>query len=1055
MKKQTFLFDNLKGEDKFKVHTAIVNTLFEKIKSLQSDDDSVNIGLFAEWGKGKSFIVDKLEQRLQIEGIRVFKFDAWKFNGKALERSILFELEDQGFKKNKKNYYYEGKTLEQKLNSKILIDSSLKVDAEAIKSSFNGLFKNIIKVLAVSLIAKLAMPLIKEIPIKFISELLESGFNALFNVAILLGVPALLIKALEGSLDDFLKKLILQKEDVKEYQAPSFSSEEFSTIFKNMVIEILKQGKSNENKKIVIVFDNIDRCEPKYAYEVISTIKTYMDLKECIYLIPCDDQALKQFLKQSNNLESNSYRDYEKEFIDKFFQVTLRIPRLANENLDEFINNCLDEIDIDNMISEEKVIIRQILYFAYQGQTPRQIKRFLNDYSMYYDVARSIDKNKEFILEDVATFTIMVAIKQLWPEFESYLVNDNECREKIYNNDEAYINKINEEFEESLLNFLIRVRSKFNNKNSLYSYVYMLDLDDENEIIDNIRNGKEIEANPLNCQVIRNVIAQALDKHENVYIFNILDCLFKSIKLEVGSNVEDLKDEFNNFIEEIINSMNRELNLVDFYKKISIEDFYIFEKIRFTEKSTEYIQNNLLEYLNQATDEERDNILKYVLTSNVFFSGKVISDTYTLFHVKGNIDKFYNIFNKSNFSRFSELPIAFYKQAFTQAINETSSIDMFNEKLLLFNGFYGKENLIKEYIGESNWRNVQISSSNINSYPNEFLNIGIAITKIIEEINDELTIEFLRNVINGCNSTNVSNKDIVIIYFALIAQTCDENMFNDNYNRMIISNIDYKRFVVLILDMFGEDYFIKYIYKNDIQTKYLMGEKISVLVERLSENAVINNFNILGADPIFESEIIPLWNKIYNASNKKTLLTSRFKQAINDSYDESSNEDWHEELGLVYRFLKEKSCIEFSLLKECRFKIKNLYVRYPQHLDQFIIDCIKESIIESDEIVFILNKIKEDIVKGISIKGYSSVFEMLKLTNWSNDLIKNSVFEIIEKLVQPGQGNDEKETLLKYIEVYILKCGDGELKQFIKDEYPDRYEELISVFDQVAVTNTK
>lgn len=68
---------------------------------------------------------------------------------------------------------------------------------------------------------------------------------------------------------------------------------------KNSLIKAIKHwvlGKC-ENDKLVIVIDNIDRCNCETAYELLTNIKNFMgNYDGLIFIIPIDDKALKKHL---------------------------------------------------------------------------------------------------------------------------------------------------------------------------------------------------------------------------------------------------------------------------------------------------------------------------------------------------------------------------------------------------------------------------------------------------------------------------------------------------------------------------------------------------------------------------------------------------------------------------------------------------------------------------------------------------------------------------------------------------------------------------------------
>ena len=87
--------NNSLGQDSFKIHSQIANTICEIIEKSDLSDCSFNLGLFGNWGSGKSFIINKIEENLSSENYLFLNIDVWKFIGNPLLRSILFDINKQ------------------------------------------------------------------------------------------------------------------------------------------------------------------------------------------------------------------------------------------------------------------------------------------------------------------------------------------------------------------------------------------------------------------------------------------------------------------------------------------------------------------------------------------------------------------------------------------------------------------------------------------------------------------------------------------------------------------------------------------------------------------------------------------------------------------------------------------------------------------------------------------------------------------------------------------------------------------------------------------------
>ena len=67
--------NNSQGQDSFKIHSQIANTICEIIEKSDLSDCSFNLGLFGNWGSGKSFIINKIEENLSSENYLFLNID--------------------------------------------------------------------------------------------------------------------------------------------------------------------------------------------------------------------------------------------------------------------------------------------------------------------------------------------------------------------------------------------------------------------------------------------------------------------------------------------------------------------------------------------------------------------------------------------------------------------------------------------------------------------------------------------------------------------------------------------------------------------------------------------------------------------------------------------------------------------------------------------------------------------------------------------------------------------------------------------------------------------
>jgi len=178
--------------------------------------------------------------------------------------------------------------------------------------------------------------------------------------------------------------------------------------FNKIYEEIIKKRK----KKLVVVIDNLDRCEDTIAVELLGIIQTFMVKENCINILACDDEAIVTHLK---NVKKNYTNKDGNEFLSKFFQVTIRIPPFIGENLSAYTDKLIKKRSVKFSPFVKPILISGAI------ENPRKINQFLNIAVALYRLAElkenagrlqkdSITGNTNFLMK-------IIVIRHEWPEF--------------------------------------------------------------------------------------------------------------------------------------------------------------------------------------------------------------------------------------------------------------------------------------------------------------------------------------------------------------------------------------------------------------------------------------------------------------------------------------------------------------------------------------------------------------------------------------------------------------------------------------------------------------
>ena len=131
--------------------------------------------------------------------------------------------------------------------------------------------------------------------------------------------------------------------------------------FKNSITERAEESKKG---KIIIFIDDLDRI-PEKIVDFLNSLKTFLDIRGCIFVIGCDYKILDSALTQ--RYEGKIYEDY----FDKIVQTEFYIPKISEQAIKgylQFLTGWNNE-DIEECT---QLVIHSI------GGNPRKIKRVVN-----------------------------------------------------------------------------------------------------------------------------------------------------------------------------------------------------------------------------------------------------------------------------------------------------------------------------------------------------------------------------------------------------------------------------------------------------------------------------------------------------------------------------------------------------------------------------------------------------------------------------------------------------------------------------------------------------
>ena len=198
--------------------------------------------------------------------------------------------------------------------------------------------------------------------------------------------------------------------------------------FREINKEIKNLRKDNPAFRIVIFVDDLDKCSPGKAFEILEMIRVFHDIEGFIYVIGLSHDMIVKLSKVGN---SESSIDGER-YIKKLIQVPITLPKWSNQDIIKLVKDLIKKGMIHDKFKD--VVDKNIeLISVAIDNNPREIKRFLNNFFVACEIF-SGKKNfeaKELIFSGKKNFEakellVVQAVHLRWNKFYNILVKSDE-----------------------------------------------------------------------------------------------------------------------------------------------------------------------------------------------------------------------------------------------------------------------------------------------------------------------------------------------------------------------------------------------------------------------------------------------------------------------------------------------------------------------------------------------------------------------------------------------------------------------------------------------------
>lgn len=197
--------------------------------------------------------------------------------------------------------------------------------------------------------------------------------------------------------------------------------------------QLSQPAQSDDAIRVVVFVDDLDRCLPDNALEVLEAMKLFFDIPGFIFVAGLDEHVVRQAvgarlrrLHESSGAISGPSADNdsarvaamaerERDYLDKIFQIPYRLPQATTNELNKLLTSIYQKASPE-VRREQSLMEKYLGYVSVNGRiNPRTVKRFLNSY-----ILQMLTHDKPSAAGRVEQFKrhIVLALLVLWFRYE-------------------------------------------------------------------------------------------------------------------------------------------------------------------------------------------------------------------------------------------------------------------------------------------------------------------------------------------------------------------------------------------------------------------------------------------------------------------------------------------------------------------------------------------------------------------------------------------------------------------------------------------------------------
>jgi hypothetical protein len=192
---------------------------------------------------------------------------------------------------------------------------------------------------------------------------------------------------------------------------------------------------SGPRRRVVVFIDDLDRCLPDSALQVLESMKLFFDLSGFIFVVGLDRGVIERSIEAKYGSAAGSDENGAQaergikgaDYIKKIFQVPFGLPRIGDDDLEPFFKS----IVAMPLPEEQRTDLRTVVWPHIQASSagssvnPREVKRLINAYTLQMKMLTvKLKPRKRAPDPNVVLALQAMAFRADWERFYDVLTSD-------------------------------------------------------------------------------------------------------------------------------------------------------------------------------------------------------------------------------------------------------------------------------------------------------------------------------------------------------------------------------------------------------------------------------------------------------------------------------------------------------------------------------------------------------------------------------------------------------------------------------------------------------